>query len=149
MIYAISKEDLLKSKVNIVNLIKRSMKKKACIVFILLIVLLQGCTDQAFMATFCHDTSKDSFMVKLWCKMQGDDKPTSPKSGCIDFDAGIDYTKWSYTISGEEKGRSEDYCISEFDIFEYYCTEKDGSTYLSATSYSCPHGCEAGACKNG
>ncbi|MBS3168357.1 hypothetical protein J4216_04485 [Candidatus Woesearchaeota archaeon] len=131
------------------------MRKGVIVVlFILSInILLTSCTDQEFTEALCHDTSEDSAFVKIWCKMQNN-SPNSQNDeeekdyGCIDYDGGLDYYRASYTISGRDAYRSDDYCNDATLIIESYCGSDNGKIYYRTTSFTCPNGCELGACRN-
>lgn len=117
------------------------------------ILFLQACSDQEFKEAICHDTSEDSFVVKLWCKIQPASASPSDSSiegesyGCVDYDGGLDYYKASHIISGRDKIQSTDDCLDSHTVFEYYCFADKGEIYSNSKSFSCPYGCKAGACK--
>ncbi len=128
------------------------MKKGVIIVISLLLIniLLTSCTDQEFIEALCHDTSGDSFFVKIWCKTQGNsqkDIDEEKQYGCVDYDGGLDYFKASYTVSGRDGYLSNDHCFDSITLIESYCGSKNEKIYYSTKSFTCPNGCEAGICR--
>ncbi|TSC95078.1 MAG: hypothetical protein CEN87_90 [Parcubacteria group bacterium Licking1014_1] len=72
---------------------------------------------------------------------------------CADSDGGLNYyNKGDLRRGGEIYKNSVDYCINEATLFEYDCGYENGvigSTHNGegGSSYTCPNGCENGACK--
>lgn len=64
---------------------------------------------------------------------------------CYDSDFGKTYYKKGYIeySNGKIEGYSEDLCVGSI-LKEYYCYKN----YSANVSYTCPYGCEDGACKN-
>ena len=57
------------------------------------------------------------------------------------------YTKGTTMLStGEEK---TDYCIDDNTLKEYWCSGMGGVAWIDEIDYTCPYGCEDGACKPG